>query len=149
MEGRKNSKTVSAARNTIRGHFIYIASSNLSDNPTRTNAQTALDSIDEMLLYIDADADTYYYQAEANKTMGNYTEAISLADQALDAHKGGARDKAKIYFVKGEALMFSGANSEAAEAFGNALYGFLCAPGMALSLGGESPLQTRQGELLA
>ncbi|MEM8489140.1 MAG: tetratricopeptide repeat protein [Bacteroidota bacterium] len=116
-------KSANAAEKTIRGHYVYIASSNLSENPTKSTAEKALASLDEMLGYVDADADTYYYQAEANKTIGNYSDAISLADQALGAHRGSRTDKAKIYFVKGEALMFSGSSADAAEAFNNALYG--------------------------
>lgn len=123
VTGMGDRKSAGAAEKTIRGHYVYIASSNLSDNPTQGKAQAALDAIDEMLGYVEADADTYYYQAEANKTLGNYSDAISLADQALGVHRGSRTDKAKIYFVKGEALMFSGSNSAAAEAFNNALYG--------------------------
>lgn len=116
-------KVAKAAEKTIRGHFVYIASSNLSENPTKAKAEAALASIDEMLGYVEADADSYYYQAEANKVLGKYPETISLADQALDAHRGSRSDKAKIYFVKGEALMYSGSSSAASEAFTNALYG--------------------------
>ena len=123
VTGMGDRKSATAAEKTIRGHYIFIASSNLSENPTRNKAQAALDSIDEMLGYVEADADTYYYQAEANKTLGKYADAISLADQALAAHRGSRSDKAKIYFVKGEALMYSGSGSAAAEAFNNALYG--------------------------
>ena len=121
--GMGDRKSASAAEKTIRGHYIYLASSKLSENPSSTDARAALDSIDEMLGYVDANADAYYYQAEANKVLGNYSDAISLADQALDAHRGSRTDKAKIYFVKGEALMYSGSTSAAAEAFNNALYG--------------------------
>ncbi len=121
--GMGDRKSASAAEKTIRGHYIFLASSNLSDSPSKSNAQTALDSMDEMLGYVEPDADTYYYQAEANKILGNYTNAIELADQALDAHRGSRTDKAKIYFVKGEALMYSGSSAAAAEAFNNALFG--------------------------
>ena len=121
--GMGDRKSSGAAEKTIRGHYTYIASTKLSENPSRTDAQEALDSIDEMLGYVDANADTYYYQAEANKVLGNYSDAISLADQALGAHRGSRTDKAKIYFVKGEALMYSGSTSAATEAFNNALYG--------------------------
>ncbi len=116
-------KSANAAQKTIRGHYIYIASSNLSENPSQGKARTALDAIEEMLMYVDSDADSYYYQAEANKTLGKYADAIDLADKALGSHRGSRTDKAKIYFVKGEALMFSGSSSAAAEAFTNALYG--------------------------
>jgi len=116
-------KSAGAAENTIRGHYTFLASSSLSENQTQSSARSALENLEEMLLYVEPDADTYYYQAEANKIIGNYSNAIELADQALEAHRGSRTDKAKIYFVKGEALMYSGSSSAAAEAFNNALYG--------------------------
>ena len=124
--GMSDRKSANAAERTVRGHYVYIASTQLSSNdsnPTKSNAQTALDALDEMELYVEADADVYYYRAEAFKTMGDYAKSIEMADQALAVHRGSRTDKAKIYFVKGEAHMFSGANSAASDAFNNALFG--------------------------
>lgn len=119
-------KSASAAENTVRGHFIYLASSTLSGSggtPTRSSAQSALDYVDEMELYVEPDADSYYYRAEALKVLGNYADAIDVADQALAIHRGSRTDKAKIYFTKGEALMLQGSLQGAQEAFTNALFG--------------------------
>ena len=119
-------KSATAAERTVRGHYVYIASTALSSNnsnPTQANAQAALDALEEMELYVEADADVYYYRAEAYKTLNDYAQSIAMADQALEVHRGSRADKAKIYFVKGEALMFSGSNSEASDAFTNALFG--------------------------
>ena len=38
----------------------------------------------------------------------NHADCTTLANKALEMHKGSKSDKAKIYFVKGEALMYSG-----------------------------------------
>ncbi len=119
-------KSANLAEKTLRDHYVYIASSALSSNgstPNRTNAQTALDALEELELYVEPDADVYYYRAEAHKALGQYGEAIEMADQALALHKSSRSDKAKIYFVKGEALMFQGNNTEATDAFTNALFG--------------------------
>jgi len=72
---------------------------------------------------IEADADTYYYQAEAAKIIGDYAQAVTLADQAIEIHRGSLTDKAKLYFVKGESLMYSGDVDGAKEAFAGATYG--------------------------
>ena len=119
-------KSASLAEKTVRGHYVYIASSALSSNnssPSSGDAQRALDALDELEAYVEADADVFYYRAEAHKAMGSYNDAIAAADQALEVHRGSRTDKAKIYFVKGEALMFSGSNQGAADAFTNALFG--------------------------
>ncbi|NIP53397.1 hypothetical protein GWN42_17115, partial [candidate division KSB1 bacterium] len=69
------------------------------------------------------DSDVYYYLAEIHKVKGEFQQAISMADQALEIHRGSRTDKAKIYYVKGEALMSMGDNSGAKSAFQNAAYG--------------------------
>ena len=123
MDDRKSSNS---AEKTVRGHYVFIASSALSSNnssPSRGDAQRAIDALEEMEGYVEADADVFYYRAEAYKTLGEYAQAVEMADQALAIHRGSLSDKAKIYFVKGESLMFSGSNQDASEAFTNALYG--------------------------
>lgn len=119
-------KSANASEKTVRGHFIYLASSALSSNngsPSSSQAQGAIDDLDELELYVEPDADSYYYRAEALKALGNYDQAIEMADNALGIHRGSRTDKAKIYFVKGESLMMQGASQGAQEAFSNALYG--------------------------
>ena len=119
-------KSANAAENTVRGHYIYLASSALSANngtPSRTGAQSAIDNLDELEMYVEPDADSYYYRAEAEKALGNYAEAIDNADKALELHRGSRTDKAKIYFTKGEAMMLQGSTQGAQEAFTNALFG--------------------------
>jgi tetratricopeptide (TPR) repeat protein len=79
--------------------------------------------IEMLLQYVEADSDTYYCTAESQKVNGQFADAIASADQALAIHRGSRTDKAKIYFVKGEALMNSGDIGGAKEAFRNAAYG--------------------------
>ncbi len=121
-----DTKTARQAEEAIRGHFVFLASSALSRNGARTgtaDADEAMGYIEELLQYVEADADTYYYTAESQKVKGQFADAIASADQALAIHRGSRTDKAKIYFVKGESLMNSGDIEGAKEAFRNAAYG--------------------------
>lgn len=122
----QDTKTARQAKDAIRGHYIFLASSALSRNGARANsgdADEALDHIQSMLQYIDADSDALYYTAESQKIKGEFDAAIMSADAALEMHRGSRTDKAKIYFVKGEALMSSGDLGAAKSAFTNAAYG--------------------------
>jgi len=121
-----DTKTARQAEDAIRGHFVFLASTAISRNGSRTStadADEAMTYIEAMLQHVEADADVYYYTAESQKVKGQYADAIASADQALSVHRGSRTDKAKIYFVKGEAMMNSGDVAGALEAFRNASYG--------------------------
>ncbi len=121
-----DTKTARQAEDAIRGHFVFLASTALSRNGARTSttdANEAMDYIITMLQYVDPDADAFYYMAESQKVKGQFHEAVMSADEALAVHTGSRTDKAKIYFVKGEALMNMGDVPGAKEAFRNAAFG--------------------------
>lgn len=121
-----DTQTARQAEEAIRGHYIFLASTALSRNGARTSradAQEAMTYITELLQYVEPDADTYYYTAESLKVEGDFEESVAKADQALEIHRGSRTDKAKIYFVKGEALMGLGQIDAAKDAFRNAAYG--------------------------
>lgn len=123
---QSDTKTARQAEEAIRGHYIFLASTALSRNGARTgssDAEEAMGYIEALLQYVEADSDTYYYTAESQKVKGQFEDAVASADQALAIHRGSRTDKAKIYFVKGEALMNSGDINGAKEAFRNAAYG--------------------------
>lgn len=115
------------AENAIRDQFTFMASSALTrngENVRRADAEEALEHLTKLEEYsIDADADVYYYMAEAHAALGNYDQAVTMADQALEVHRGSRTDKAKIYLIKGEALMNQGESSGARAALENALFG--------------------------
>lgn len=124
-------KTRDAAEQAIRDLFIYRASSALATgngNVSRASAEEAIGHLNAMKEHVELDADAYYYMAEAYKALGQYDEAITAADQGLELHKGSKTDKAKLYFVKGEALMLNGNNELAKSAFEEARYGSFKAP---------------------
>ena len=90
---------------------------------TSSDAKNAIALLEKMQEYIDADADTYFYMATAQNIQRDYPAAIATADQALAIHRGSKSDKAKIYFVKGEALLNSGDSGAAKASFAEATYG--------------------------
>ena len=118
--------TARTAENAIREHYVYLASTALSrtaNGPTGADADEAMAHLDSMTGYVEADADVFYYRAVALNAKGQTADAIAAADQALELHRGSRTDKAKIYFVKGEAMMRSGNADGAREAFRNAAVG--------------------------
>ena len=124
--GRANGdyKTANQAENAIRDYYIYQASQRLSaENPSDADAAAALETIAELKQYLELGANAYYYMAVAHDAQGDFEQAIALSDQALELHNGSRTDKAKIYFIKGEALMELGQNPAARQAFENASYG--------------------------
>lgn len=119
-------QTARAAESAIRDHFVFMASSTLSRNggkPSPAEADEAIGYLSQLTQYVEADADVLYYTAEAFKSKGEFAQAVSAADQALELHRGSRTDKAKIYFVKGEALVGLGDAEGAREAFTNAAVG--------------------------
>ena len=120
-----NETLVSKAKAKIRDHYVYLASQALSaENVTSAAADEALNHLSALDEYeIEPDASVYFYRATAANAKGNTQQAVDLANQALEVSNGSRTDKAKIYFLKGEALMKLGNNNEARTAFQNAAYG--------------------------
>ena len=114
----------------IRDHFNFLASSALGRRaePSASDAREAIASLEELRERVDPDADTYFYLAVANNALGNYDEAVSFADQALNIHRGSRTDAAKIHFTRGEALMYAGNITAAKESFENARFGSYKSP---------------------
>ena len=117
-------RTSLAAEKAIRDHFISHASAALAKrNATRADADAALAALASLSEFMDADADVHYYTALAHYTKGEGEAAIAAAQRALDLHSGSRSDKAKIYYVLGEAYVSVGNRDAARDAFSNAVYG--------------------------
>ena len=117
-------KTNLAAEKRIRGHFIGLASSALGkNNVTSEDADIALGALESLSEILQPDADLHYYTAVAHYQKGNGTSAIESANEALAIHKGSLTDKAKIYYVLGEAYVSINNTDAAKDAFREALYG--------------------------
>lgn len=124
-EENGDSQAVSEGEEGIREYYTFLASSALGRRaePSGADAREALGYLDELEELLEPTADTYFYRATAQSALGNYDEAIQLSNQALEIHRGSRTDAAKIHFVRGEALMYSGDTSAAKEAFQNATFG--------------------------
>lgn len=124
-EENQNTEAIREGEQGIRDYYVFLASSALGRRaePSAADAREALGYLDQLDELVEPDADSYFYRAVANNALGNYEESIRLADQALEVHRGSRTDAAKIYFIKGEALMYSGETAAAKESFQNATYG--------------------------
>ncbi len=122
--GMNDRKVAREAEEAIRSHYHSEASRHVAkENPRAADADRALAALAEMESFASPDADSYYYMATAASIKGDYAQAIDFADKALEIHRGGRSDKAKIYFVKAEALMYSGNVDAAKSEFRNAAFG--------------------------
>lgn len=124
-EASGDRKTSLAAAKAIREHFYFHASSAVSrKNPTALDADRAFTALTSLAEYnLDPDANFHYYQAEAHRIKGNASASAAAADKALALHNGSKSDKAKIWFVKAQALVSLGDVDAAKVAFTNADFG--------------------------
>ncbi|MEX0821555.1 MAG: hypothetical protein WD021_05375 [Rhodothermales bacterium] len=124
-EENNNADALRQGQAGLRDYYVFLASSALGRRaePAASDAREALEYLDELEQQLEPDADTYFYRAVAHNALGNYDEAIALTDQALEVHRGSRTDAAKIHFIRGEALMYSGETAAAKESFQNATYG--------------------------
>ena len=124
-ESNSDHNAISTAQESIRNFYHFKASASLAQRqtPTRADAEEAMQHLAKLQEYLEPDADTYFYLATAHSVLGDFDIAVTLADQALGIHRGSRNDKAKIFFVKGEALMYMGRTADAKEAFQNAAFG--------------------------
>lgn len=124
-EENNDTQAVREGKDAIRDHYVYLASSALGrrSEPSASDAREALTHLEKVQEFVEADADVIFYQAAAHNALGDYAQAIALADKALEMHRGSKTDAAKIHFIKGEALMYNGDTAAAKEAFRNATFG--------------------------
>ncbi len=119
-------QTSRAATEAIRDHFVFVASSALSKNggrPSSADVEEAMASLAKATELLEADSDILYYTALAYKAKGDLANTVASADKALELHRGSRTDKAKIWFVKGEALVALGDAAGARAAFTEAAVG--------------------------
>jgi len=87
------------------------------------NFRRAIELLNRSLEYDMNHANTYYRLSEAYNQLGNWSNAVSNANRALELERGGQVARAKIYFELGYAHMNQDNETQACTAFKNAAYG--------------------------
>lgn len=119
-----NTRVVEVATERIRDEFVSVASQTLStQNPSTSDANTALDALDQMREYVDPSASSLFYRASALFAKRQFDQAVSTAREGLSMHQGSRSDAAKYHFIIGESQFSSGSTSSACQTFQNAAYG--------------------------
>lgn len=121
----RDQKSARTAAEAIRDYHHAEASKLAARDPLSSpDAQQIRSLIASMQEYgQQPDANSFFYLGIAAKAQGNYDEAVSFADQAIQVHRGSRADQAKLHFLKGESLMLAGENALAKEAFTAAAFG--------------------------
>ncbi|MCH8557028.1 MAG: tetratricopeptide repeat protein [Balneolia bacterium] len=87
------------------------------------NYRRAIQLLTRSLEYDTNHAETYYRLSEAHNLLGNWSDAVSNANRALELEQGGQSARAKIYFELGTAYMNQNNESQACSAFRSASVG--------------------------
>jgi tetratricopeptide (TPR) repeat protein len=123
-EANGDTRTAGLATERIRDEYISRASKALSaESPTQANAETALEALDKMREYVDANAKSLFYRSLAYDVQGNHQQAIETARRGLDMHQGSRSDEAKYHFVIAESQMRMGETQQACQTFQEAAFG--------------------------
>jgi len=117
-------KTADLATERIRQEFVARASEALNvQNPGPAQAEEALAALDEMREYVEPNAKSMFFRATALYAQGNHEQAVSVAQEGLDMHRGSRTSEAKYHFVMAEAQMKQGDTSSACSTFQQAAFG--------------------------
>ncbi len=123
-EATGDRKTARTAEERLQDHFVAEASAALaSANPTPAQADRALEQLDAMTEYVEADERAYFYRAVAYNVKRQLQQAVEAARQGLELHRGGRGSAAKFYFTMAEAQIAMGRTQTACENFQQATYG--------------------------
>lgn len=107
------------AKRAARDFLTFRGASEIEEE----NYRSAIRLLTRSLEYDTNHAETYYRLAEAHNLLGNWSDAISNANRALELEQGGQAARAKIYFELGTAHMNQSNESQACSAFRSASVG--------------------------
>lgn len=118
-------KTARSAEDAIRDNYLFLASSTLTRSggrASRADAQTAINYLNKLEEYLEANADSYYYYAVAYEALGDVAKTMEFAQKALDANPSRG-DAARIHLLVGELQLQQGNIGEARSHLQQAAYG--------------------------
>lgn len=117
--GQNRQSVAESAEGAARNFLTYRGSTLIEDG----NNRRAIEMLTRSLEYDTNHANTYYRLSEAHNQLGNWSDAISNANRALELEQGGQVARAKIYFELGTAYMNQNNESQACAAFKSASVG--------------------------
>lgn len=120
----QDNRTVQNAREGAAEELIYRAV-NLAEN---RNFDQAIEYLNRVENFQPESADAHYRLAEIYNQRGNWENALTHANRALELESGGVVAQAKIYFELGTAYKGQGQVNNACDAFENATYGDFSGP---------------------
>lgn len=115
-----NRSSVVRKANRKAAEYLIFWGSNAIQKESYNDAENYLT---QALLFDAESADAYYRMAELAVKQSRFNEAVDNAKQALEFEKGPKAEKAKIYFILGEAYQYQGNKVSACDAFENAAFG--------------------------
>lgn len=119
-----NTRVTGLATERIRDEFLAKASKALNaQNPSAAQADRALAAIEDMEQYVEPNAKALFYRARALFEKGQFSEAISVAEQGLEKHQGSRSDAAKYHFIIAESQLNLGNKNTACQTFQRATFG--------------------------
>jgi tetratricopeptide (TPR) repeat protein len=119
-----NTRVSGLATDRIRQEYVARASKALNtENPSPSDAETALEALDQMREYVEPSASSLFYRSVALQAAGDLEAAIETAQQGLEMHQGSRSDAAKYHFVIAESQMELGQKDSACSSFEQAAFG--------------------------
>jgi tetratricopeptide (TPR) repeat protein len=119
-----NTRVSGLATDRIRQEYVARASKALNtENPSPSDAETALEALDQMREYVEPSASSLFYRSVALQAAGDLEAAVETARQGLEMHQGSRSDAAKYHFVIAESQMDLGQKDSACASFEKAAFG--------------------------
>lgn len=114
-----NEKVANLAKDKASAELVSRGGAMVNDK----NYTSAIDALTKALEYAPESADANYWLAKAYNSRGNWDQALTYGQKAIDLENGGRTSKAKIYFEIATAYKGQGNYGDACTNFSNAAYG--------------------------
>ena len=118
-ESSGNNKIATKAKEKASAELVSRGGNMVNDK----DYSGAIDALSKALEYSPESADANYWLAKAYNSRGDWDQALTYGQKAIDLENGGRTSKAKIYFDIATAYKGKGNYSNACSNFSNAAYG--------------------------
>lgn len=117
--GPASNSTVKKASQALANHFQNKAKIAINNR----DFETAAESFEASLKYMDGDEDTYYYIAMSHNNLENWDKAIEYGQKAVELSSGGEDDLAKVNYELAKAYEGNGDKENACNTYSKAAVG--------------------------